>query len=91
MLALAQLGADVPGFTVKHSTGRRHWTLPDADVVAVGSLLGLELGKVTAITPAQAGKAGMPVEMIEQYTQRAAGAASLQPIDLRHVAAIFKE
>ena len=33
----------------------------------------------------------MPVEMIEQYTQRAAGAASLQPIDLRHVAAIFKE
>ena len=91
LLALAQLGADVPGFAVKHSTGRQRWTLPDADVVAVGSLLGLELGKVTAITPAQAGKAGMPAEMIEQYTQRAAGAASLQPIDLRHVAAIFKE
>lgn len=91
LLALAQLGADVPGFAVKHSSGRQRWTLPDADVVAVGSLLGLELGKVTAITPAQAGKAGMPVEMIEQYTQRAAGAASLQPIDLRHVAAIFKE
>ena len=91
LLALAQLGADVPGFTVKHSTGRQRWTLPDADVVAVGSLLGLDLGKMTAITPAQAGKAGMPVEMIEQYTQRAAGAASLQPIDLRHVAAIFKE
>lgn len=91
LLALAQLGADVPGFTVKHSTGRLRWTLPDADVVAVGSLLGLELGKVTAITPAQAGRAGMPVEMIEQYTQRAGGAASLQQIDLRHVAAIFKE
>ena len=91
LLALAQMGADVPGFAVKHSSGRQHWTLPDADVVAVGSLLGLELGKVTAITPAQAGKAGMPVEMIEQYTQRAAGAASLQAIDLRHVAAIFKE
>lgn len=91
LLALAQMGADVPGFEVEHSAGRQRWTLPDADVVAVGSLLGLELGKVTAITPAQAGKAGMPVEMIEQYTQRAAGSASLQPIDLRHVAAIFKE
>jgi hypothetical protein len=91
LLALAQLGADVPGFAVKHSSGRQRWTLPDADVVAVGNLLGLDLGKVTAITPAQAGKAGMPVQMIDQYTQRAAGAASLQPIDLRHVAAIFKE
>ena len=91
LLALAQLGADVPGFTVKHSSGRQRWTLPDADVIGVGSLLGLDLAKVTAITPAQAGKAGMPAEMIDQYTQRAAGAASLQPIDMRHVAAIFKE
>lgn len=91
LLALAQTGADVPGFTVKHASGRQRWTLPDADVVAVGQLLGLDLAKQTVVTPAQAAKVGMPAEMIEQYTQRAAGAASLEPIDLRHVAAIFKE
>lgn len=71
-------GSLVPGWTLEGGNGRLDWTKPDADVIAVGKLFGIDLTKPTAaVTPTQAKKAGIPEEMLKTISDRKPGELKL--------------
>lgn len=91
LMVLARTGVDVPGYAIKQSAGRKVWAKADDEILSIGAALGLELSKLELLTPNQAVKVGMPVELADSMTERKAGSMTLEPIDMRQVAAIFKE
>jgi hypothetical protein len=66
---LAQ-GHRVPFFAMVQSHGREVWAKPVDEVLGLGQLFGVDIAKRDAITPKQAVKAGLPAEVVAQYTTR---------------------
>lgn len=58
----------VQGRAIEAKYGRRTWTKPAAEVLALGPLFGADLRQDKPITPNQAIKAGVPEEIVKQYT-----------------------
>lgn len=78
--ALAQIkrGASIPGWRVEHGAGRQRWAKPAAEVLAIGTMLGVDLARpVEPITPHQAVKAGLPAEMLTALAETPRGGATL--------------
>ena len=71
------------------STGREAWTATDAEIVAVGDAMGVQLGKVKALTPAQARKAGMPDDVVAAMSHRPSTGMKLVEDDGRAAAKVF--
>lgn len=64
-------GQNVPGWMPRPKFGRETWKVPQADVIAVGDLLGTDLrGEVKAKTPAQARKLGIDETVIKAYAEK---------------------
>lgn len=86
-LGLLRLGQRVPFFTAEHTTGREKWTVPTAEVLALGDLMGVTGLQKPAepITPKQArtvfGKAGVDASVIDAYAKRPRGALRLTRVD----------
>ena len=63
-------GERMPGWRIEDTFGRQTWRRPAEDIIAMGSMLGLTLGKPGVLTPLQAQKAGLPEALVEEYSHR---------------------
>lgn len=81
-------GAIVPGFKFEHGVGRTVWK-DIQEAGALGDMLGVNLRKAALITPLQAIKAGVPKEMVDEYSHAPRSAAELVEIDADEVSRIF--
>ncbi|WP_287278674.1 DUF2800 domain-containing protein [Ralstonia sp.] len=89
-LALIRSGARVPHFSIENGAGRLAWAKPDAQVIALGQLLGKNLAKPPeAITPAQAESAGLPLAQLSGFVTRKPGAAKLVADDGSQARRVF--
>lgn len=86
-LGLIRAGTAVPFFTTEYTTGREKWTVPAAEVVALGELMGVSglQKEAEAVTPNQARekfkKAGVDGTVIDAYADRPRGALRLARCD----------
>lgn len=68
--------------------GRTQWVIPTEQVIAMGSLMGVDLAKTGAKTPTQAKKAGVDEAVIKAYSITPLGSLKLvpdNPADARRV------
>lgn len=91
LMVKAQLGENVPGFSVERSSGPRKWNKPVAEVAAIGDLIGVKLRKESVVTPLQAEKLGVASELINAYTERTDGQPKLVETNERLLAQIFSK
>lgn len=75
--SLLKLGTRVPGFTLEPTMGREGWSVPIEQVLNVGEMFGVPLGKPAALTPKQAIKAGIPADVIKEFAVTPVGALKL--------------
>ena len=76
--ALALRGKSIRHWRVEFGTGRTRWTIPDADVIAMGAMLDVKLAKPpAAITPSQARALGMNPEVLDAVSITPKGGATL--------------
>lgn len=87
--AAIRRGDNVQGWTLQSSAGREKWTKPVEEVIALGSCMGLELGKTAVVTPNQARKAGLPEDIVAAYSERQSGSVSLVEMDGVLIASVF--
>lgn len=81
-------GHAVPWHRAEQGYGRTQWTIPAEQVVAMGSLMGVDLAKTGAKTPTQAKKAGVDEAVIKAYSITPLGSLKLvpdNPADARRV------
>lgn len=81
-------GHSVPWHRAEQGYGRTQWTIPAEQVVAMGSLMGVDLSKTGAKTPTQAKKAGVDEAVIKAYSVTPLGSIKLvpdNPADARRV------
>lgn len=68
----------VPFWMLESAEGRLSWTRPDAEVIAMGQMMGKDISKPPEpITPTQAKKAGLPPTLVDAYAARPTGATKL--------------
>lgn len=78
--AQIRTGQHVPGWRLETSPGREVWHVPNAEVMALGDLLEVDLvGETKPITPNQARKAGIDAAIVAQYSHRPNSRATLVP------------
>lgn len=71
-------GRSIPHFRIEHGNGRRRWAKPNAEVFALGDMLGVNLrAESEPITPTQAVKAGLPEVLLTEFAERPRAAATL--------------
>jgi len=81
-------GGMIPGWCVERgAAGKLAWTKSEAEILALGELLGVPLGK--PMTPTQAGKAGVPKDVLAAYASRSAGSLKLTKASTTLAAKIF--
>jgi hypothetical protein len=81
-LSTIRRGSIVPGFRLVHGKGRKRWTRPPEEIVAMAKLMDVDVAKsLAAITPAQAVKAGLPAELVDAFAETPQGAAKLEVDD----------
>jgi hypothetical protein len=88
-LALAKRGQMIPFYTAQPSLGRERWIKPEAEVIAMGQLMGVELSTNKLVTPKQAIKAGMNAELVKQFTEVPRGETKLVRDDGTNARKIF--
>jgi hypothetical protein len=85
-------GVDVPHFLLQRAQGREKWQRPVSEVLALGSMLGINLAKPPeAITPTQARKLGLPATLTTTYAGRSAGEMELVPDDGAKARKVFTQ
>jgi len=85
-----QAGKSVNHYRVEHGRGRKQWNMPNDQVIAMGTLMGKDLTKVSLITPTQAEKL-LPESVISGYSQHVPGAPKLIPQDSTEASRVFGE
>lgn len=88
-LKLNRNGVDVPFWKSEYSQGREKWSIPHAEVLALGSLYGVDLNKPGNLTPAQARKAGVDAEIVKAMSETPRGALTLVPVTANDIAKRF--
>ena len=90
--SLARQGSRVPGWMLKQEPGREVWTVPAAEVITAGTMLGVDLAKPPeALTPNQARAAGVPADVVAAFATRPAGALKLKPDDGTDARRVFSK
>lgn len=87
-------GQRAPFQALQAGRGKKVWSSNEADVLALGDVLGVDLAKPRAlITPKQAEaafkKARLDESVIEQYSKDVPGAMALQPINTTDTKKVF--
>lgn len=88
-MAALRNGQSVPYWAVGHGQGREAWTVPLAEVFAMGDMLGADLRKEAALTPKQARDAGVDPGVVRAYSKIPTGAAKLVAVDDNRAAKAF--
>ena len=88
-IARVKGGHDVSGYTLESSPGRKRWSKPVGEVLALGEMMGIDLAKPGVLTPAQAVKAGLPEELLGAYSERPMGEAKLVASDVTVARKVF--
>lgn len=90
-MATAELkaGRTVPGFGMEASVGRVKWTKPVEEIVALGQMMGVDISKPGALTPAQAIKKGLPADLLKMYSAPGEAGAKLAAIDASAAQRVF--
>jgi len=86
--AYIRQGHSVPWHRAEQGYGRQQWTMPVDQVLAMGSLMGVDLSKPGVKTPKQAQKAGVDEAVIKAYSVTPSGSIKLisdNPADARRV------
>lgn len=81
-------GHSVPFHRAEQGYGRQQWTMPTEQVLAMGSLMGVDLSKPGVKTPKQALKSGVDEAVIKAYSITPLGSIKLvpdNPADARRV------
>lgn len=73
LLDLCRKGTDVPGYGIERAQGRQRWTRPIPEVIALGSMYGLDVSKPGVITPKQSVKLGIPAGVVGQMSDEPLG------------------
>lgn len=81
--SLIRAGTRVPGFDLEATAGRERWVKSDAEVRALGDMMGVTLTKPTIITPKQAIKAGIAAEVVRAYSETPKGELKLTETGVR--------
>jgi len=83
-------GGSVPGWAVESGQTRTKWSVPTAEVLMLGDMLGIDLRKPPEpVTPVQAKKLGIDPAVISGYSETPTGALKLVERTEAAVAAIF--
>lgn len=80
-LSMIRKGTAIPHFTAQYGMGRERWAKPEAEVIAMGELMGVKLGTTKLVTPKQAIKAGMNADIVKSFTETPRGELKLVPDD----------
>jgi hypothetical protein len=89
--AAIRAGNTSTGWEVYQGYGREKWTVPAAEVVALGQLFGKDVAKpLDVVTPAQARKLGIDEAVISPYTERPKGEVRLRPLDSKSIRKAFQ-
>ena len=86
--AYIRQGHSVPFHRAEQGYGRQQWTMPVDQVLAMGSLMGVDLSKPGVKTPKQAIKSGVDEAVIKAYSITPLGSIKLvpdNPADARRV------
>ncbi len=86
--AKARSGQRLPFQHLESGWGRTVWDRPVAEVIAMGELFGVDLGKQDVITPKQAIAKGIDETVISSYSRTPPGKTTLvqdDPADIRRV------
>ncbi|MFA7335087.1 MAG: DUF2800 domain-containing protein [Kiritimatiellia bacterium] len=86
--AYIRQGHSVPWHRAEQGYGRQQWTMPVDQVLAMGSLMGVDLSKPGVKTPKQAVKSGVDEAVIKAYSVTPLGSIKLvpdNPADARRV------
>lgn len=67
---LMRAGHSLPGYRVEEGVGRERWVTPNAEVIALGDMLGHDLRRGDVITPNQARKLGIDDAVIMAYCEK---------------------
>jgi hypothetical protein len=86
--ALALAGEPVYGWQLQDGVSRLNWTLPQADVYALGDLMGVDLRVTKPCTPTQAINAGIDGAVIGAYANRST-TRKLARVDTNKLREIF--
>lgn len=87
--SLAEKRVSIPHWHGEYGQGRQRWTIPPADVIAMGQLFGVDLAKPTSLTPLQAIKKGLDPDFIKEISETPRGGMTLVPFDSDHAAKRF--
>jgi len=82
-------GHAVPWHRAEQGYGRTQWTIPAEQVVAMGSLMGVDLSKNGAKTPKQAIKSGVDETVIKAYSITPMGSVKLAPVNPADARRVF--
>ena len=70
-------GNPVVGWMSKQGEGRKKWTMGVDEVLALGTMMGVDVSKPALLTPAQAVKAGLSPDVVDSYSAKAPGEIKL--------------
>lgn len=81
-------GNAISGWTIERGEGRSEWNKSVEEIITLGQMMGVDVYKPSVITPTQAIKKGLDKDVVSQYSERRAGAATLVPFK---AVKLFKE
>jgi len=81
-IVLITEGREIPGWQLGRTAGKTVWTAGPDDIRALAGMYGAVVDKPPElVTPTQAIKAGLPKELVAEYTEKKPGAVRLEPIN----------
>lgn len=87
--SLLRSGTSVPGYALEAGTGREKWAKSVDEVIALGSMMGVNVSKPGVITPKQAIKAGLPAELVRTYSETPVGEVKLVRSNEKQLRKVF--
>jgi hypothetical protein len=88
-LATIKRGTAVPFYRIEAGKGRERWSRPDAEIIAMGDMMGVDLRKSATITPKQAIKANMPEAVVKAFSETPTGELKLVQDDGTQARKVF--
>ncbi len=85
---LLQTGKNIPHYELASTSGRLSWNVDTKQVLELGILLGVDLGKVDVLTPTQAIKKGVNEETVLKYSERKMS-LKLSKVDVKKPQEVF--